>query len=704
LTPCTSARKAISIIASRLLEDLKVGGGAANPLKQHTIAQINSLMTWLCYRGCEIGHSDRDEHYGQKYCSVIERCIALWENSKHELQLTRLIKTECPKIDKIIEMLRHVGDEIADELGAIRRSTTPAFANMSVGDPFRHIGEEQRCPWYQTVGADLAAIQADPRPDQAVLRLLSTLLFSLEAMSNDPEAKQKISGWAAIDQFISGIIQDLRSLEKEMTRKGDVVPFIPEISNLIRRLSERTRVVPAASMCVNPDGRQAVAISFASPFAAAGRDYGWLPIVEVLKELLDRMQIGSPQPVEPPQFSEAFIRELCKVLSDLTDWADVLLTDDPAAVDSDSVTVSLQQVRSTALLFLVDMLRVLRDFRSFVETSIRDQTGASRETLKEFEHFQQQLLNNMQLALSILEAPIISYANASELIPSAVVRDRRSAIQQSRKCKPVGMFPSTGVGEIPESQRKEFNDWTETFCIPLRGMIEAFSNLPQAIEAEKEYSAPHVEAVRKSAQHKHKKHKKKADQGSAPQVQITPDLAPLEPEKSSSISTQDDDPGRSEPGCLPSFSEEAGEAALDAPSPSDPEIQADYHTVQEEEAAAAACQSEKQDSESAAPPAYTLPEADSAPAEIAVAGRIKRKDRDVPLRVNTFRKLSRLLREYGFKQESGGKHLMFVDRTRGKITVPFHGGKGSIAKGTSRAIVERAKELAARLDKYMSTQ
>jgi len=72
--------------------------------------------------------------------------------------------------------------------------------------------------------------------------------------------------------------------------------------------------------------------------------------------------------------------------------------------------------------------------------------------------------------------------------------------------------------------------------------------------------------------------------------------------------------------------------------------------------------------------------------------------------IGNFRKLKRLLEDYGFRQESGGKHLKFVDDVGGKVTVPRHGGGGTLAKGTLRSIGKRVQELIAKLDKYTAKQ
>jgi len=660
--PNASIKQLIPVIASQLLDQIISTSEFANSMKARTYSVINDSMDFLCYRGCETGHSDEDA----ALCENQVGCIAVvdWGWDEYQKQIRPALRSkESPKIEKIKAFLKIISDELIGEKTAIQRSAIPAFKNFSVRSESFLESEERvrkalmRCPWHKMALSGLS-LEANPQSDRYIPQLLKDLRFSFELMLND---KQTID-FSEVAVFIHGLLPAIRELERDAVHEKTIAKLFPRIKDLVSQLKSKICTAPSVSIHESLHGsvrQNFFLINRETVFSKAAKKYGWKEMIEVIEQSMEPQRIGRGC-LELFELSPLFLQKSDAILSDLADWLDVLHEDS----SFDELNPSFTCARMFAAMYITDIDSNLQTLRSLVRFWATE-PQITHQSFQDFERQIKTIVSNMEIALSLLEAAIIRYDDASEYLTSERARRHRKTIELNRDA--IGdLPPMEQLGEVPAEQKNSMLEWLEAICLPLEGIIEALKNLPEPLVREEAPREVKEEAA-SLVQAKRKRHKKKKTPLACPASLLA--AASAAEAVAADVFTK--------PEGSADFLEEPAPSLL-SPEPAVP-LGDDRESVPP--------------IEPESPVLEWAPDFSAAPdhtPEVLVPARIRRKDREQfevhRLRGEKCRKLKRLLMIYGgYEQKAGGRHPMF-EKDHERVPLPFHGGSGSISKGVTKRI------------------
>jgi len=542
----------------------------------------------------------------------------------------------------------------------------------------------RQCPWKQPIGTDASPTSKAIQIESSIPQLLKSLCFSLELMLNDcnPDGNVK-NTLPVVKKSIAELLPHLQRVLQRCEKEKNIQKLLPDIQDILRELKNTLASSSSASVATNPAGGTTLTTSQGdSLFSKPAFYYGWGAILHVLETSLAQIQCPA---VADFHVCKSSLKTMSQIADDLADWESTM-KNISSLEDIPDVLLGLNIVTTQAILLASEIDPILGQLHAESQL-LMTSSPPDRETGEKLEKHRKDLIWRLDSILSILEAPLLSYSDTGLLLKKTA-QYRRMLVEQ----QPLGYRPVTDLGTLPETSQKEVRDWLETFCIPLRGIIETLT-LSQVTAKEPpqtttvscvERAAP--PAVEKPVARPRKKHPKSPSHSS--QSDFSPAPAPAEIFRKSEQDGAILESKKEEPSVSPSAVHEAPSKGLSgSPVDEEPKKEDSLSDDQDQAAPAADATSAQEQVDQVAPQDSRLSTESH-----------KRKDRDIPRRVENFRKLKQLLNRYGFKQESGGKHLKFVNVAGGKLAVPFHGGKESIARGTSAAIVARAQALSQRLD------
>jgi len=686
-----SIANTITLIACQMLQEVRGSRGMIIDLKDRTFVVINRSLHWLCERGCDTFLSPSTLTLSESFIETTNALIREWDDYKRSL--SKGLKCDASKISELQTLLRIINSQVADDLALVRARPQSDFAEgdqLFVADFDAYLEQrsaaEERCPWKHSFPV-AAAAQSEAASLESIPVLLKDFQLSLEFVLKDNSTAQKLESWSHVKQFALKWLPVLNILIRNIEKENKIQRFLPEIQQNLSQIFLELSSTASTGIAPMLGGGNSMTLNPAKSLLDQGKLwYGWSAMLLALQNSV--RQLESPSETIP--ISHSTVESVGHLLEDLIQWREII-QEARSFPDAETVLVGLDMVVNSVITILPTMDNDLLPLREWIGMITAEREGAS-PNVQEFESYRKGLISTLRIFLSILEAPLLSYDDSLGLLPRKEAKSRKQILLHDL---PKSVVPD--LGEMPEESRQEVLKWLETFCIPLRGILAELEGC-SVVERKDESSKPRPKmapvAVEAAAPKHKKKHKKKKSPAEAiVPVSLSEDLLiPPSPVKPEFLVPSEDEESKASVTV---------DAIAEDEESSPPAVEAEENvSTQESRFSVRAPKDARRGREK---PHLKAPVSDSEEAPAAASPvEQRRKNRDIPPRIEKFRKLRKLLNKYGFIQESGGRHLKFVDRAGGKIPVPYH-GNGSIAKGTSAAIISRAKELSERLDRIIDS-